>query len=86
MDSCLRGNYNSNQFVKCANIGLLCVQDEPSDRPTMSNILMMLESEITTLPIPQQPTFFVRSSSNTASSSSKAESKLQIETSYLQGR
>uniref|UniRef100_A0A2N9G5P1 Bulb-type lectin domain-containing protein n=1 Tax=Fagus sylvatica TaxID=28930 RepID=A0A2N9G5P1_FAGSY len=59
MDETLRETCIADQFVKCINIGLLCVQDDPSDRPTMSNVIKMLDSEITNLPTPKQPAFFI---------------------------
>ena len=51
---------NETEVIKCINIGLLCVQDDPSERPTMSEILIMLSSETTALPSPNQPAFVVR--------------------------
>ena len=88
MDASLGGTCNESQFIKCALIGLLCVQDEPGDRPTMSNIVTMLDSEIATIPTPTQPTFYAikRLSSTASSSSSKLETTLQIESSYQEGR
>ncbi|KAI4334053.1 hypothetical protein L6164_018790 [Bauhinia variegata] len=74
MDPSLRETCSENQFIRCAHISLLCVQDEPGDRPTMSNVVTMLDNETTTVPIPKQPTFFMkRALSSTASSSSKPE-------------
>jgi len=87
MDSCLGETCNKNQFIKCAIIGLLCTQDEPIDRPTMSNILYMLDIETTTMPIPRQPTFFMtKRYSSSASSSTNPEISLHLDTSYKQGR
>ncbi|XP_016169758.2 uncharacterized protein LOC107612581 [Arachis ipaensis] len=78
MDASFSGNCNENQFIKCSQIALLCVQDEPGDRPTMSNVVTMLDSEIATIPIPTQPTFYAvrRTRSTTASSSSKPETTM----------
>ncbi|XP_030930943.1 G-type lectin S-receptor-like serine/threonine-protein kinase At4g03230 [Quercus lobata] len=45
MDETLRDTGIADQFVKCLNIGLLCVQHNPSDRPTMSIIIKMLDGE-----------------------------------------
>ena len=87
MDPSLTETCNANQFIRCAIIGLLCVQDEPSDRPTMSNVVTMLDTEAMTLPIPKQPTFFMsRGLSSTGSSSSEPETSLQIDSSYQIGR
>ncbi|QHN95406.1 hypothetical protein HN51_043261 [Arachis hypogaea] len=88
MDASFSGNCNENQFIKCSQIALLCVQDEPGDRPTMSNVVTMLDSEIATIPIPTQPTFYAvrRTRSTTASSSSKPETTMPVESSYQEGR
>ncbi|XP_045786791.1 G-type lectin S-receptor-like serine/threonine-protein kinase At4g03230 isoform X2 [Trifolium pratense] len=78
LDQSICDTYNANQFIRCSQIGLLCVQDEPGDRPNMSNIVTMLDNETTTLPTPKQPTFFMRKNlSNTGSSSLQHESSIQ---------
>ena len=59
MDETLRDTCIADQFVKCLNIGLLCVQHDPSDHPTMSIIIKMLDGETVNLPTPKQPAFFV---------------------------
>ncbi|KAK7402007.1 hypothetical protein VNO78_13932 [Psophocarpus tetragonolobus] len=86
MDPSLGETCNENQFMKCAIIGLLCIQDEPSDRPTMSNVLSMLDIETITMPIPTQPTFFVNKQLYSSTSYSKPEINLQFESSYQEGR
>lgn len=40
-------------------VGLLCVQRAPEDRPTMSNVVFMLSNEGLTLPEPKHPGFFI---------------------------
>ncbi|WJX43814.1 hypothetical protein P8452_30867 [Trifolium repens] len=78
MDPSLSDSYNVNQFIRCAQIALLCVQDEPDDRPHMSNVVTMLDNETTALLTPKQPTFFSRKEiSSTASSSLQIESSIQ---------
>lgn len=68
---------NKDEYFKCVNVGLLCVQEDPGDRPTMSQVLFMLGSESATIPTPKQPAFVVRrcpsSSSRASNSSSKPE-------------
>ncbi|KAF5481161.1 hypothetical protein F2P56_001835 [Juglans regia] len=74
VDQALRETCNPNEFLRCVVVGLLCVQEDPADRPSMSNAVFMLGSENATLPTPKQPAFVVRRSlSGTASSSSKPE-------------
>ncbi|KAH1056188.1 hypothetical protein J1N35_034253 [Gossypium stocksii] len=47
------------EVLKCIQIGLLCVQVDPANRPTMSTVVAMLGSETITLPLPVEPTFYV---------------------------
>ncbi|XVE66288.1 hypothetical protein DITRI_Ditri08aG0068400 [Diplodiscus trichospermus] len=80
LDQTLLESCNSNQLQKCLNVGLLCVQEDPSDRPTMSQVVFMLGSETASLPAPKQPAFVVRRCpSSRASSSSKPETFSQNE-------
>ena len=37
------------------------MQEDAADRPTMATILVMLDSHSVTLPVPNQPAFFVHS-------------------------
>ncbi|XP_027348568.1 G-type lectin S-receptor-like serine/threonine-protein kinase At4g03230 isoform X4 [Abrus precatorius] len=70
MDLSLHETCNANQLIRCAHIGLLCVQDEPDNRPTMSNVVIMLDSETASLSNPKQPTFFKRRDLSSTTSSS----------------
>ncbi|KAM1130889.1 hypothetical protein ACFX19_046185 [Malus domestica] len=82
MDKTLDESCNKNQFSKCVNIGLLCVQEDPNDRPAMSNVITLLDSETATSPSPKQPGFLTRRGKySTASSSSKPEAISEITTS-----
>lgn len=45
------------QIVRYTQIGLLCVQNIPQDRPTMSSLVVMFESS-TELPRPKPPVYF----------------------------
>ncbi|KAB2007272.1 hypothetical protein ES319_D10G017400v1 [Gossypium barbadense] len=50
----------ASEVLKCIHIGLLCVQEDPADRPTMSSVIFMLASDSTiTLLCPSEPAFFV---------------------------
>ncbi|CAI0467905.1 unnamed protein product [Linum tenue] len=66
-----------SEVSRCVNVGLLCVQDHASDRPTMASVLSMLSGE-TSLPRPTKPTYtFQNKTANpaifNAQSSSSAE-------------
>ncbi|KAL9317355.1 hypothetical protein ACSQ67_013872 [Phaseolus vulgaris] len=55
-------NINSrNEMLKCIHIGLICVQENLVDRPTMANIMLMLNSYSLSLPIPGEPAFYINS-------------------------
>ncbi|KAI5340447.1 hypothetical protein L3X38_019721 [Prunus dulcis] len=88
MDKALDESRNKSQLIKCVNFGLLCVQEDPVDRPAMSNVLTMLDSEIAISPTPKQPAFLLRrgNNSSTASSSTKPETIPEITTSLEEGR
>uniref|UniRef100_A0A0E0MGZ2 Uncharacterized protein n=1 Tax=Oryza punctata TaxID=4537 RepID=A0A0E0MGZ2_ORYPU len=45
-------------MMRCINIALLCVQENAADRPTMSDVVVMLSSENMTLPKPNHPAYF----------------------------
>lgn len=57
IDTCLeKGSYVSSEVMRCIHIGLLCVQHHPNDRPTMTDVLLMLTND-STLPQPKEPIF-----------------------------
>ncbi|KAI7733268.1 hypothetical protein M8C21_007243, partial [Ambrosia artemisiifolia] len=59
MDSTLEEPTNSSEVLRSIELGLLCVQQSPEDRPDMSSVVRMLGSEAT-LQKPKQPAFFTR--------------------------
>ena len=61
LDPALRDSYSRNEVNQCIHIALLCVQENPADRPTMANIILMLDSYSVTLKAPQQPAVFILS-------------------------
>uniref|UniRef100_A0A803QK34 Receptor-like serine/threonine-protein kinase n=1 Tax=Cannabis sativa TaxID=3483 RepID=A0A803QK34_CANSA len=59
----LRESCNEIEFLRCVKVALLCVQDDPADRPIMSNAVSMLENDqVGSISSPQQPTFVLKSS------------------------
>ncbi|XP_075667614.1 G-type lectin S-receptor-like serine/threonine-protein kinase At1g67520 [Castanea sativa] len=46
------------EALRCIHIGLLCVQDQAKDRPTMPDVVSMLSNETLKLSSPKQPAFF----------------------------
>ncbi|KAG6755862.1 hypothetical protein POTOM_039270 [Populus tomentosa] len=59
MDPMLEKSSVATEVLRCIHIGLLCVQEDPADRPTMSSVLHMLASDTIALPIPKQPAFSI---------------------------
>nr|GMD33510.1 G-type lectin S-receptor-like serine/threonine-protein kinase At4g27290 isoform X2 [Ipomoea batatas] len=49
-----------SEVLKCINVGLLCVEEDPNVRPSMPSVLLMLSDESTVLPQPNQPAFVTR--------------------------
>ncbi|VVA90948.1 unnamed protein product [Arabis nemorensis] len=49
--------YEKSEVLKCVHIGLLCVQENASDRPDMSSVVFMLGHNAIDLPSPKHPVF-----------------------------
>ncbi|KAK8675381.1 hypothetical protein V6N13_033448 [Hibiscus sabdariffa] len=56
VDSTLDDSYSTDEILKCIQIGLLCVQEHATHRPSMSTVVSMLSNEAS-LPSPVQPAF-----------------------------
>lgn len=59
LDPSLKDSNSSDEVLRCIHIGLLCVQENPADRPTMASVVLMLNSYTITLPAPQEPAFVI---------------------------
>ncbi|MED6160547.1 hypothetical protein PIB30_052372 [Stylosanthes scabra] len=55
LETSLRGNYSENEVVRSIQIALLCVQDDPNERPTMTEIVSYFNSSSEEVPLPQEP-------------------------------
>ncbi|XP_059660626.1 G-type lectin S-receptor-like serine/threonine-protein kinase At4g27290 [Cornus florida] len=71
IDPQMEDSFPMSEVLRCIQVGLLCVQRRPEDRPTMSSVLSMFDSEGTMLPQPKQPGFY------TDISPSETESQLE---------
>ena len=49
------------EVLRCIHVGLLCVQDQAIDRPTMLDVVSMLSKETLQLVPPKHPAFFINS-------------------------
>ncbi|XP_059656992.1 receptor-like serine/threonine-protein kinase SD1-8 [Cornus florida] len=76
MDPILGSPSSTSTSLRYINIGLLCVQGNPNDRPTMSDVVLMLSNEYAPLPTPKEPAFFTgRRVMNTNPSFSNARNR-----------
>ena len=48
-----------SEVLRCIRVGLLCVQDQAADRPTMLDVVSFLANETIHLSTPKQPAFFI---------------------------
>ncbi|KAF8030677.1 hypothetical protein BT93_E2954 [Corymbia citriodora subsp. variegata] len=65
LDPLISNAYSIDEVVRCLHIGLLGVQEDPADRPSMASIVLMLRSHSVKLPQPRQPAFFLQKSTDT---------------------
>lgn len=59
MDPLLADSCSEEEFLRCMHIGLLCVQEDAHDRPSMSSVVLMLNRDTVTLSQPERPAFTV---------------------------
>ncbi|XVF27760.1 hypothetical protein REPUB_Repub14bG0136500 [Reevesia pubescens] len=77
------------EVLRCIQVGLLCVQRRPEDRPTMSSVLLMLDSENPSLPQPKQPGFYTErflTETDTSSTKKMTYNSNEVTISIPQGR
>ena len=58
MDPTLSASCVVPQVLRTIHVGLLCVQDNATDRPTMSDVVSILSNESAPLIAPKKPAFF----------------------------
>uniref|UniRef100_A0A7N2MUZ6 Cysteine-rich receptor-like protein kinase 10 n=1 Tax=Quercus lobata TaxID=97700 RepID=A0A7N2MUZ6_QUELO len=49
------------EMMRCIKIGLLCVQENAIDRPSMTSVVPMLNGNLDPIPTPKQPASFMQS-------------------------
>ncbi|XP_057997005.1 G-type lectin S-receptor-like serine/threonine-protein kinase At4g27290 isoform X2 [Hevea brasiliensis] len=87
VDELLENEFPVSEVLRCIQVGLLCVQQRPEERPTMASVLLMLDSESTLLPQPGQPGFYAeRCLSETDSSSLGHLISNEMTVTLLEGR
>ncbi|KAL0353218.1 UNVERIFIED_CONTAM: Cysteine-rich receptor-like protein kinase [Sesamum angustifolium] len=63
------GSGSMIEMLRCIHVGLLCVQENASDRPTMASVLHMLSSSSLALAVPSQPASYLSNGSSQPASS-----------------
>ncbi|GLU23206.1 hypothetical protein SLE2022_392300 [Rubroshorea leprosula] len=58
------------QMIRCIHVGLLCVQENQLQRPTMGSIIVMLANNSIALPTPSHPAYLLQSTTQSEMSSS----------------
>ncbi|XP_020242680.1 receptor-like serine/threonine-protein kinase SD1-8 [Asparagus officinalis] len=76
IDASLDASVFMTEILRCMKVGLLCVQEQPEDRPIMSSVVLMLGSDHAFLPEPKQPGFMARLSPTGSSSPVKESSSI----------
>ncbi|KAJ8470231.1 hypothetical protein OPV22_024574 [Ensete ventricosum] len=78
VDEAIGDSYPKAEVLRCMKVGLLCVQERPEDRPTMSAVLLMLGSDSPLLPQPRQPGFVAMRGPHERDSSTSKQDSLSI--------
>ena len=85
IDASVGDMHDLSQVLCSINVGLLCVQCSPDDRPSMSSVVLMLSSDVA-LPQPKEPGFFTRREAKSSSSNQGPYSGNGVTITMLDGR
>ncbi|KAL9234122.1 hypothetical protein vseg_009026 [Gypsophila vaccaria] len=91
VDPTILNQFTEKQIIKCIQVGLLCVQEFPEDRPDVPALITMLDTadNIETLPVPKQPGFTrskACSSDGIATSGNERFSENEVSLTAITGR
>ncbi|URD98725.1 Serine threonine-protein kinase [Musa troglodytarum] len=90
VDGSIRHSCSPAEVLRCTTVGLLCVQERPEDRPTMSSVVLMLSGD-GELPQPRQPGFVVarappETGSSAANHHDSSSTRNSLSVTLLEGR
>ncbi|KAJ9671909.1 hypothetical protein PVL29_025527 [Vitis rotundifolia] len=77
LDASMGNTCNLSEVIRTINLGLLCVQRFPDDRPSMHSVVLMLGGE-GALPQPKEPCFFTDRNMMEANFSSGTQSPITL--------
>ncbi|XP_039072153.1 putative receptor-like protein kinase At4g00960 [Hibiscus syriacus] len=62
VDEFSRGTGSRNEMTRSIHIGLLCVQENDANRPSMHSVVLMLSDASVSMPVPSTPAFIIPAS------------------------
>ncbi|XP_078168440.1 cysteine-rich receptor-like protein kinase 34 [Carex rostrata] len=77
IDERLHDSYRVYEALNCLTIALLCVQNDPSKRPNMASVSLMLSSNSMNTPTPSTPAFFIQDTGTTETGTQSENSDRQ---------
>ncbi|CAA6658379.1 unnamed protein product [Spirodela intermedia] len=86
LDRAIKRSFQADEVLKCIQVGLLCIEENPADRPTMNFVVSMLTSENCALPLPKQPGFSFGRNLRVRADRSPRSSIYGLSESTLEGR
>jgi hypothetical protein len=60
IDDYIKESCIESEVLRCIQIGLLCLQHDPDDRPSMTSVILMLSSESTLSYNLKEPSFLIK--------------------------
>ncbi|CAL9087108.1 unnamed protein product [Musa hybrid cultivar] len=78
VDQNLCGRFQREEALRCIRTALLCVQENPSKRPTIASVVLMLSSSSMTTLSPSAPGFLIETSGTTDSNESTGKRSPEI--------
>lgn len=75
MDPILQIDVSLPMLMRYINVALLCVQENAEDRPTMLDVISMINNELVNLPSPKEPAFIKRKNVQNSSHSNGGTSE-----------
>ncbi|KAE8688103.1 Cysteine-rich receptor-like protein kinase 10 [Hibiscus syriacus] len=78
MDERVRSSCNASEFMRCVHVGMLCVQEDPSERPTMVDVVLMLSTQNLSLPAPKHPANLTRKPFSATDSTSYSNAEITL--------
>jgi len=60
VDPSLHDSFSEDEVLRCVHAGLLCVEENADDRPSISSIVSMLTNKSKVTIVPKKPAYYVR--------------------------